>query len=174
MLKRLVIYVAALFLSVGVLSTVTSTGYAGPGQVTVGMTPIPADFQSAPLIKIGQCGSWNNWCGGKDGKGDICGPWNNWCKGGGNCGPWNNWCHGGGSCGPWNNWCSGGASACVNFGGVQFCVGNPGSDCRWYHGRKYCSVGYKKCIWYHDEKYCTYRKGGDCIWRNGRRYCTGW
>jgi len=64
MLKRLVIYVAALFLSVGVLSSVTSTGYAGPGQVTVGMTPIPADFQSAPLIKIGQCGSWNNWCGG--------------------------------------------------------------------------------------------------------------
>ena len=110
----------------------------------------------------------------------TCGPWNNWCQPVQNCGPWNNWCRPVQNCGSWNNWCGrgpgggGGASGCVSFGGVQFCIGNGGSNCRWHNGRKYCNNGpafVQKCVTVNNKRYCNYKHNGPCVNVNGERYC---
>ncbi len=95
------------------------------------------------------------------------------------CGPWNNWCGNGVQCGRWNNWCGrgpggGGPSGCITLGGVQFCVGNGGTNCHWHNGVRYCNNGPGpapgKCIVVNGHQYCTY-KHNNCIRVNGTRYC---
>jgi hypothetical protein len=168
---------AALVLAAGAMLTMPSPGSAaGITGAPIAVTPVVPDNG---IEKIA-CGPWNNWC-----QGPGCGPWNGWCGGGGGggCGPWNNYCQGP-SCGPWNNYCNGpypgGSGACVTFGGLSFCTGVPGTNCKWYNGKKYCygggggGDGWKDCTWYQGQKYCNYKKGGACIWKKGHKYCTGY
>ncbi len=141
---------AALALAGGILMTSAVPGSAAPLTVS----PAPQIQVDNNLIQVRSCGPWNNWCNG---------------GGGGNCGPWNNWCGRGGGGG-------GGGKSCVNFGGVQFCVDNGGSNCRWHNGVKYCrggggGGGGGSCIRVNGERYCSYKHNGDCIRVNGNRYC---
>ena len=155
--KLLFSALTALALAGGLLMASAIPGDTAP----VVMSPVPQVQVNGNLIQVKSCGPWNNWC---QPSGPKCGPWNDWCGGGGsNCGPWNDWCgdHGGG-----------GDSACINLGGVQFCVGGSGSNCQWHNGVKYCNNfgGGGSCVIVNGHKYCTY-KHKNCILVNGTKYC---
>lgn len=158
MLRRMLFSaLAALVLAGGLMLASAFPGNAAP------LMSVPAAHAQTDngLIEVRSCGPWNNWC--QPMAGPRCGPWNNWCGRGSECGRWNNWCGRGPS----------GNSACIMLGGVQFCVGNNGSNCHWQNGRKYCDNGRRPggdCVQVNGHRYCTF-KHYDCVRVNGRNYC---